>query len=292
MESQSGTGQSNYNQKSEEIGEDETTEPNNQGKCNNPDSPHYNNDCPYTRILVDGEHQISPEQAKEVRRDCERGIIIEKKMKQRQKGSFSGRWLEEVYEMMNTEINWTEILNRILKQLINVPGAAWIPPNRRLQAPGGIYLPGTISRQEQAQGLLIITVDTSGSIGSDDLKKFFKIIYDTRHYFKHILVIQHDCDIQHEEELVDVDNRKWEVYGRGGTSHDPVFKRITQLLEEEHISAIFMLTDLYSDISVVGKNYSWLMNKEIPLFVFDSDWSKNKADRVFLEELGYSVYNI
>ena len=198
---------------------------------------------------------------------------------QKQRGLLSS-WVTQYFdEILKIEIPWSEILKQAIKQNVipKASGRDWRSLNKYLQA-HGIALPG-IGYDEEKDGIgtCIVSVDTSGSISTEELQTFAGIIYESLHQFHKVIVITHDVDI-HQEMEFDVDTKEAFLatlqsegfQGRGGTSHKPTFDRIEELYEEychsNQISMYISLTDGYSDVEEIWRKFKWSKENKIPTY--------------------------
>jgi predicted metal-dependent peptidase len=116
----------------------------------------------------------------------------------------------------------------------------WNPPNRRYVG-SGMYLP---SVERSGLGRIVIAVDTSGSIGEEELEQFageISAIFDEAQPEK-IHVVYCDAVVQSAQEFGPSEPVQLEPKGGGGTDFRPVF----QWVEENRIDAVCLvyLTDL------------------------------------------------
>jgi predicted metal-dependent peptidase len=117
----------------------------------------------------------------------------------------------------------------------------WYPPNRRFVA-SGLYLP---SVEQVGLGTIVIAVDTSGSIGENELTQFageISAICDEAQP-ESIHVIYCDATVQAVQEFGPSEPVRLEPKGGGGTDFRPVF----QWVEEKSIdpACLIYLTDLF-----------------------------------------------
>lgn len=139
------------------------------------------------------------------------------------------------------EIPWQQVLRQFVTQTIG-GNRQWLPPNRR-HVWKGMYMQST--RQQQFKG--VVALDTSGSC-VPDLPKFFSELVGLLNSFgKYELdVIYCDAAIQKVEHYSDEVNppndKKWKMYGGGGTDHVPVFEWIDKNYTEQP-NCVICLTD-------------------------------------------------
>jgi predicted metal-dependent peptidase len=116
----------------------------------------------------------------------------------------------------------------------------WTPPNRRYIA-SGLYLP---SVHREGTGKIVIGVDTSGSIGAEELKQFAAEItaISDQAQPELIHVVYCDTQVKRTQEFGPSEPVSLEPQGGGGTDFRPVFDWV----EENSIAPVCLLylTDL------------------------------------------------
>ena len=145
-----------------------------------------------------------------------------------------------VDEMLNPKVDWREVLQRFVEKCRN-DYRSWARPNRRF-IPQGLYLP---SLDGGAMGELVVAVDCSGSVGSDELNQFaaeVKTIFEDQKP-KAVHMIYFDSEVSHYEGFTQDDELHIEPHGGGGTAFSPIFEKIAELALEP--VACVVLTDLY-----------------------------------------------
>lgn len=194
---------------------------------------------------------------------------------QKDRGNIPGHLATILEELLKVEIPWQELLKIAIKTnvIMKPEGYGWKSPNKRLRA-HNLLIPGTILEEtNDGVGTLIVHVDTSGSVGDEQLKEAAGIIVDSMRYFKTIKLITADVQI-HQEVDFHQDNindflsyiKKEGFKGRGGTSHGPTFKRIDEIYDENHedLSMVISITDGYSDVEHIYNTFEFI-RKEVPL---------------------------
>lgn len=153
-------------------------------------------------------------------------------------------------EARHSGCNWRAILRDFIAAT-NPSDYRWAPPNRRLVS-SGLYLP---SVQRSGVGEIVIVVDTSGSIGTQELELFAgeinAIINDVQPEL--IRVIYCDAAVQAVEEFSPSELIKLSPKGGGGTDFVPPF----QWVEENGIEpkCLIYLTDLCCNSFPVAPGY-------------------------------------
>jgi predicted metal-dependent peptidase len=102
---------------------------------------------------------------KEVDQALRQGAMAHKKLK----GEGAGGLSRELQEMLEPKVNWREVLREYVKSICKgKDSSSWRRVNRRFLS-GDTYMPTLISEKV---GHLVIGVDTSGSIGGQELAAF------------------------------------------------------------------------------------------------------------------------
>lgn len=190
------------------------------------------------------------------------------------RGDMPGNLMEVFEKFYKTEIPWTELLrDAIHKCLTPLPNSrGWRSLNKYFM-PLGYTLPGYTYDYEETADSAVVSIDTSGSISSKELNEFACILVESLSYFKNIVLITHDHEIQQIEEFKKHESEKLKQFisktgfkGRGGTSHLDVFNKIQELDNDlnEGFSMYLSLTDGYSDIDECWKSNEWSKKETIP----------------------------
>jgi predicted metal-dependent peptidase len=199
------------------------------------------------------------------------------------RGFTSGALISYLDDLLKIVIPWQQLLEIAIKTNVHLctENQSWKIPNRFMRH-HRILLPGKIPMEDkEGVGMLIVHVDTSGSISDDDLKEASDVIIQSMDHFKTIKLITADVNV-HQEVDFDSDNidefvnyiKKDGYKGRGGTSHEPTFKRIDEIWEEyiDDLSLIISITDGYSDIENIYQNFRFVRNNVPMVFLISSDY--------------------
>jgi len=162
-----------------------------------------------------------------------------------------------VEDMINVKTPWHEILERFMSSKVK-DGYSWQRPNRRFVG-RGLYLPGV--DYTPRMGEVVIAVDTSGSIGQDEIDMFNGHINRILHSClpEKVHVIYCDYDIQRVDEYTPDDLPiTAKAIGGGGTSFAPVFNWVDNY--DGDIEVVVYLTDGYGDQDSISTNQEtvWL----------------------------------
>lgn len=200
------------------------------------------------------------------------------------RGLIPSETIRAVDKILETKLDWAEVLENAIKHTIIVDSnnRNWQMPNKIFR-PLGYILPGNTSSEIQKHGIGIISVDTSGSIRDKDISKFYDILIKSLNYFKEIIIIQHDAKVSQFIRFEAADKEKLLTFiktkgfvGGGGTSHHEVYQKIQELYETESetISIYISVTDGYSDIEYVSKEFNWSKRGLIPTCILITDNGK------------------
>lgn len=192
-------------------------------------------------------------------------------------------------KLLKIEIPWETILRKCIKtNVIYKPtDRAWYRPNKFLR-PIGIYTPGeSLEESKEGVGILVLHVDTSGSMSDKELKKALHVIMESLQYFEKIVAIIADYSIHDIKEFEKDDFTSFWAFvkkglkGRGGTSHKKVFEYCQDKIYDEDpdmFSMFISFTDGYSDIDHQINNYPWC--KRVPMiFLMTSDYNLDNVKK-------------
>ena len=146
-----------------------------------------------------------------------------------------------VQDALQPKADWRELLRQFMDQIAKTD-YSWTPPNRRY-VHQGLYLPSMRSEQLPP---IVVAIDTSGSVGQDDLDQFAAelrdILEEARPEFLHVVYC--DTSVRSVQTFQPDDDIELKVAGGGGTSFIPPFEWV----EENDVDPVCMiyLTDLRS----------------------------------------------
>ena len=151
-------------------------------------------------------------------------------------GSLAGSFAEKLKASTRAKINWRNVLSGFRASILSSERRLTrMRPNRRT----GFENMGSIRRFSTK---LLVAVDVSGSISSQDLSYFYGVINSAFRYgFTSVDVIQFDAGVRVVETLRHV-MRDVAVLGRGGTS----FQEPIDYAHEADYDGLVMLTDGYA----------------------------------------------
>lgn len=155
-------------------------------------------------------------------------------------GKLPGSLARLVEKILTPQIDWKAALRRFVQQQAKAD-YSWKMPNRRYM-PQGLYLP---SLQSESFPPLVVAVDTSGSIGNDELSAFAAevqaVLDECQPEALHVVYC--DARINHVDRYEPGDTVKMQAHGGGGTDFRPVFAHVAAEIEDA--AAVVYLTDGY-----------------------------------------------
>ncbi len=177
---------------------------------------------------------------------------IQKAQKTNQWGSVSGKFQETVTASLKIPMDYRRILSQFRASIISQRRLLTrMKPNRRygFEFMGSKFEPKTH---------LLVAVDVSGSIGSDDLVHFFSIINRFFSYGVEVInVLSFDTEIKQELELKKATN-KIQITGRGGTDFQCV---IDYYEAHPEYQGLIIFTDGYAAVPKIKlkKQIIWIL---------------------------------
>ncbi len=131
--------------------------------------------------------------------------------------------------------------------------------------------------------LICISIDTSGSMTTQDLQKGLGVIKGIMDHSEKVQIIYHDYGIH---KILEFETTYFNILeigkinGRGGTSHEEVFNYLQKKYDEEaDISIYISFSDLESDIDEIWNKYTW--HKHIPnVFISTTNIHLNNNQKI------------
>tara|TARA_R110000822_G_scaffold112921_1_gene243983 strand:- start:90 stop:1253 length:1164 start_codon:yes stop_codon:yes gene_type:complete len=178
-------------------------------------------------------------------------------------GSIPGECSELIERLFNVEpakFDWKQYLRRFV-------GNSSIVYTKKLRRKYNKRYAANPGLKIKFKNHILVGVDTSGSVNSDELKEFFNELAHMSKTGHKISVAQ--CDTQLKSVIEFNPKKDWEIHGRGGTSFQPVIDHFNE--KKGTYTALIYLTDgeAYSPDNC-PKNTLWClssiseMNNELP----------------------------
>lgn len=168
-------------------------------------------------------------------------------------------------KLHENKINWKSLLQRYIQSYLP-SDFTWAKPNKK-SVSAGYYMPDLIKERIN----ICVGIDTSGSIGQEELVDFISEIIGIAKAFRgslRVRLMTHDVDV-HTDYVVENGNiakiKELQIKGGGGTSHKPIFDFIKEKERDAKLAVFF--TDGESDLdSIKFENYKFdkifLISKE------------------------------
>ena len=194
----------------------------------------------------EGAKALTDEEKKDLERDIDsairQGLIAEQKIA----GKGGGRMGRDLAELLEPKVDWRDVLREFVKATCNAKDtSSWRRVNRRYLS-GDVYMPSLIGERV---GHLVLGIDTSGSVGNEELAEFLSEVQSIAkdvHPDK-VDLIYWDGEVAGHEEYSSsqVDSIITSTKPAGGGGTDPTC--VMRYLKEKAIKpeAIIMLTDGY-----------------------------------------------
>jgi predicted metal-dependent peptidase len=117
----------------------------------------------------EGAKSLSDEDKEKLARDIDQAMRQGLMAQQKLAGKGTGGMSRDLAELMEPKIDWREVLREFVKATCRAKDtSSWRRPNRRFLS-GDTYMPSLIGERV---GHLVVAIDTSGSIGVDELRDF------------------------------------------------------------------------------------------------------------------------
>ena len=214
-----------------------------------------------------GAKELTDKEKSELERDVDAGIRQGLIAQQKIAGKGAGGMSRELGDLLAPQVNWKEALREFVKSTMRGGDtSSWRRVNRRFLHTG-VYMPTLISERV---GHLVVGIDTSGSIGGQELNDFLAEVQGIAQDVKpeKIDLLYWDCEVAGHEEYDTnaLDNIVTSTQPKGGGGTDP--SCMIGYMQEKAIrpDAIIILTDGY-----VGDSWGVEWNAPVLWVVIDND---------------------
>lgn len=225
----------------------------------------------FDKHMCESKHGKNSNKAKEQEKfwdDKLREAVVVSKMK----GDIP-KGMERIIEKLHEEtINWKSLLYNFITQQIPY-NLTYARPNKKSVSIGE-YMPDVLKEKID----VVIGIDTSGSIGREELTDFLSEIIGIARAFQqriNMRLITHEVDVNDDYEVRNGNIekiKKLQIHGGGGTAHKPIFDYIKENVRD--CKCAIFLTDGYSDIESINMTrYEFAK-----IFVISEDGSIPKGD--------------
>jgi predicted metal-dependent peptidase len=200
-----------------------------------------------------------------------KSLLVKANTQSKMQGEKPGNIPEEIQRAIDALINpvlpWQQLLSQFLTDRIK-DDYSWTRPNRRYMP--DFYLP---SQNSEALGHITVAIDTSGSVGQDDIIKMLSEIQYIKDTLKPSRMTVLSCDTQiHDIHDVTDDQHMTElsIRGGGGTRCDPVM----EYCKKENTTVLLYFTDLEMS------DYNGEINFPLLWIVYDNPRASNKHGEI------------
>ena len=214
-----------------------------------------------------GAKELTDKEKSELERDVDAGIRQGLIAQQKIAGKGAGGMSRELGDLLAPQVNWKEALREFVKSTMRGGDtSSWRRVNRRFLHTG-VYMPTLISERV---GHLVVGIDTSGSIGGQELNDFLAEVQGIAKDVKpeKIDLLYWDCEVAGHEEYDTnaLDNIVTSTQPKGGGGTDP--SCMIGYMQEKAIrpDAIIILTDGY-----IGDSWGVEWNAPVLWVVIDND---------------------
>jgi len=194
----------------------------------------------------DGAKEMTEEEKKVLEREIDQAIRQGVMAHQKIAGTGAGDLDRDLLELLEPKVDWREMLREFVKSTCSAKDtSSWRKVNRRFLSTG-VYMPSLIGEKV---GHMVIAVDTSGSVGQEELSGFLTEVKGIAEEVKpsQVDLIYWDSRVaaheEYSESMVGDIINSTKPRGGGGTSPSCV----SQYLKEKRIvpECVIMLTDGY-----------------------------------------------
>ena len=193
-----------------------------------------NGDSPYDHMTWDEFDQLSEADKKLVQKQVEHQLKEVAEQTEKRCGSIPGELAELIQRLRYVEpakFDWKGYLRRFV-------GNSTIIYTKKLRRKYNKRYTGSPGLKIKFKNHILVGIDTSGSVSSDELKEFMNELVHMHKTGHKITIAQCDTQLNSVEEFNP--KRDLEIKGRGGTSFQPV---VDHFNEKGNYTALIYLTD-------------------------------------------------
>lgn len=189
-------------------------------------------------------------------------IVAEAAQLAKQQGKLPAGLERRIEGILDSKMNWKQ---RLYKYVVaQLPyDYSWNKPNKR-GAGLGIYLPETVKESVH----IVVSIDTSGSVGGEELREFLSELVAIGTAFINIKMDIIICDAEvHETYQLTRDNVEdimaMPISGGGGTDHVPIYDYVRENIHDCKVLINFTdgFTSFPSDPENLAFESLWVINK-------------------------------
>lgn len=156
-------------------------------------------------------------------------------------GNLPAGLARSIQEMRKAKIPWQKVFHRFVGNALARDDYSYVRPNRRYLSQD-LYLPDL---RNDIVGKVVIGVDTSGSIGKEELSQFCAELKKISHLVEETTVITCDAAVHEVVKINQMEQflTKVKFKGGGGTDFRPVFNEVKKRKMQPEV--LIYLTDSY-----------------------------------------------
>lgn len=207
------------------------------------------------------------------------------------RGIQEGGCIENIRDIIRIKVSPKDLLEMAIQYHVgDKTVSTWNRRNNYIRPP---KFPRLTSRiDDDTVNALTVSIDTSGSMSTEDLKCALGLIIEVCGYFKKLYIFMHDVYVTDSEVYNEPPDKNTilerfsKIKGRGGTSHLQLFNTIEKIIDKEEIgvSLNIFFTDFCSDVENIWKDFSFIRD-------FPSIWVVNNNVKIDLPGTMYKVIN-
>jgi len=192
--------------------------------------------------------EVSEEESKQIKKIM---LSSYEALTSQEKGDVPGSLVSIINQLKEPKVDWRQFIRSTIVDIFNKLDFSMSRGNRHFLHMG-YWFPSLVGEENK---LIIIAVDTSGSVSDSLLEDFASETAALLELSDKTLVMSCDADIQEVVETSKYSDllKEARFSGRGGTSFDPVFNKIREL--ELTPDVLVYLTDGYANYPSVEPHY-------------------------------------
>ena len=192
--------------------------------------------------------EVSEEESKQIKKIM---VSSYEALTSQEKGDVPGSLVSIINQLKEPKVDWRQFIRSTIVDIFNKLDFSMSRGNRHFLHMG-YWFPSLVGEENK---LIIIAVDTSGSVSDSLLEDFASETAALLELSDKTLVMSCDADIQEVVETSKYSDllKEARFSGRGGTSFDPVFNKIREL--ELTPDVLVYLTDGYANYPSVEPHY-------------------------------------
>jgi predicted metal-dependent peptidase len=216
-----------------------------------PGTVHVDSDGTITVIGKDGEiiargkisdiykQPDSNEESRKLKQEEREAAVNVSQMAKKGIGKIPAGLQRLVDRLVDSKVSWKDLLEDAITTVMERNDYSYRRPNK-LYMMDDFYVPTLLGEERN----IVVVVDTSGSIGEEELRTFLSEVKALIEMYK-VTYIACDCSVYSVvEDVQDMQEVFENTHGGGGTSFAPAFEKISELDKDKII--VILMTDGYN----------------------------------------------